>query len=340
MHNTSDGIELVMLDSVNALETARRLNCHLAYARVNGFDKPSCPLFTGGLTIAMKGLHGISSPGETPETAARIQEQAARIFGGAASNTSGDELMATKAERFRYDSQRGKRHESPRKKHTKRRDTPDQSGRATSRAAPKRRRSSMTEESQGRRSRKSSRTSSNRGQEQHRAGIRRCVSGRSLPDEARTTIMKTPLRATAQLRATAGDRLRWRRGSLLLGRLLVRACIKELHPVPPRACAACRPSWAWRTRSEKPYSRPGSPAATPTEMVGERTSSPCCSVARAHPLADAPRDDERARQIGVRHQQQHAVSALLHRVVGVAQRAANREREAAHQLLLQLRRRA
>jgi hypothetical protein len=83
VRNTSDGIELVMHDSVNALETARRLNCHLAYARVNGFDKPSCPLFTGGLSIEMKGLHGISFRGETPETVAKIQEQADRVFRGA-----------------------------------------------------------------------------------------------------------------------------------------------------------------------------------------------------------------------------------------------------------------
>jgi hypothetical protein len=70
--------------------------------------------------------------------------------------------MATKAERFRYDSQRGKRHEAKRKKHTKRRDTPDLGARNVSRRAEKKA-VVMTEESRGRRSRKSSRTSSNRG---------------------------------------------------------------------------------------------------------------------------------------------------------------------------------
>jgi hypothetical protein len=70
--------------------------------------------------------------------------------------------MATKAERFRYDSQRGKRHLSARKKHAKRRDTPDIGARNVSRHADKKA-TVMTEETRGRRSRKSSRTSSNRG---------------------------------------------------------------------------------------------------------------------------------------------------------------------------------
>jgi len=37
---------------------------------------------------------------------------------------------------------------------------------------------------------------------------------------------------------------------------------------PPRAIDAFSPSVACRTKSEKPYSLPGAPAATPAEMVG------------------------------------------------------------------------
>jgi hypothetical protein len=70
--------------------------------------------------------------------------------------------MATKAEQFRHDSERGKRHEAARKKHVRRRDTPDVGARNVSRRADKKA-TVMTEETRGRRSRKSSRTSSNRG---------------------------------------------------------------------------------------------------------------------------------------------------------------------------------
>jgi hypothetical protein len=70
--------------------------------------------------------------------------------------------MATKAERFRYDEERGKRHEAPRVAHAKRRDTPDKGARNLSRHA-QRKAKVTTEESRTRPSRKSTRKSSNRG---------------------------------------------------------------------------------------------------------------------------------------------------------------------------------
>jgi hypothetical protein len=86
VRNTSEGIELTLHDTINTLETARRLNCHLAFARVNGFDRPSCPLFTGGMVIEMTGLHGIALRGQTAESIAAIQEQARRVFSGMEQN--------------------------------------------------------------------------------------------------------------------------------------------------------------------------------------------------------------------------------------------------------------
>jgi hypothetical protein len=79
---TANGVELTLRDDVNALDTARRLQCHLAYARVAGFERPSCPLFTRGLTLQMKGLHTVVFSGSTPDAAERIRASAARVFKG------------------------------------------------------------------------------------------------------------------------------------------------------------------------------------------------------------------------------------------------------------------
>ena len=70
--------------------------------------------------------------------------------------------MATQAERFQYDAQRGKRHEQKKKLHKKRRDTPDQGARNLSHRADKKA-AVMAEETVHGRTRKSTRTSSNRG---------------------------------------------------------------------------------------------------------------------------------------------------------------------------------
>ena len=71
--------------------------------------------------------------------------------------------MATRAEQFRHNSERGRRHELKRKVHAKRRDTPDKGARNLSHHADKKA-TVMAEETHGKlRTRKSSRTSSNRG---------------------------------------------------------------------------------------------------------------------------------------------------------------------------------
>jgi hypothetical protein len=82
VRNTQDGVLLTLRDDANAVDTVRRLQCHLAYARVTGFDHPSCPLFTRGLSIQMQGLHGVAFKGDSVETIRRIQQQAWRVFRG------------------------------------------------------------------------------------------------------------------------------------------------------------------------------------------------------------------------------------------------------------------
>jgi hypothetical protein len=70
--------------------------------------------------------------------------------------------MATRTEIFRHQSERGKRHEVKRKPHLKRRDTADQEARNLSRRADKKA-MVVAEETVRGRTRKSSRSSSNRG---------------------------------------------------------------------------------------------------------------------------------------------------------------------------------
>jgi hypothetical protein len=70
--------------------------------------------------------------------------------------------MATRAERFRHDAERGARHEVKRRVHSKRRDSPDKGARNVSRRGEKKA-AVVTEATGGRVSRKSSRTSTNRG---------------------------------------------------------------------------------------------------------------------------------------------------------------------------------
>src|SRR5581483_5620798 len=71
-------------------------------------------------------------------------------------------IMATRAERFLSEAQRGKRHEPKRRVHSRRRDTPDKGARNLSRRGEKKA-AVVAEATRGRVSRKSSRTSTNRG---------------------------------------------------------------------------------------------------------------------------------------------------------------------------------
>ena len=79
------GFQMVMKPGVDVEKTKQMLSCHLAYAERTGFDKPSCPLFIKGSTIHKVGDTMIEFSGPTPQVAAELQAQAARVFRGATS---------------------------------------------------------------------------------------------------------------------------------------------------------------------------------------------------------------------------------------------------------------
>jgi hypothetical protein len=80
IRQTTQGFQLTMKASVDVADVNRRLNCHLAYARATGFDRPSCPLFVKGTTIKRIGASVIDFSGDTRAIAADLQGQARRIF--------------------------------------------------------------------------------------------------------------------------------------------------------------------------------------------------------------------------------------------------------------------
>lgn len=77
------GLDLVLKPQVDGPATNRMLNCHLAFARANGFAKPSCPLFVQGMTIRLQGEKVIELAGNA-DVARELQRQARRIFGAPA----------------------------------------------------------------------------------------------------------------------------------------------------------------------------------------------------------------------------------------------------------------
>ncbi len=80
VRETPAGIELVLKAHVDGPDTHRRLDCHLAFARANGFAKPSCPLFVQGMSIRLQSDKVIEMTGKG-EVAVELQRQARRIFG-------------------------------------------------------------------------------------------------------------------------------------------------------------------------------------------------------------------------------------------------------------------
>lgn len=76
------GLELELKPTVDARDTHRRLNCHLAWAQANGFERPSCPLFFKGLTLAVREgpVNVLLFDGDTPEVANVLRAQARLLF--------------------------------------------------------------------------------------------------------------------------------------------------------------------------------------------------------------------------------------------------------------------
>lgn len=80
---TKAGILLELKPAVDAVDTHRRLDCHLAYAITVGFDRPSCPLFVKGMVISLvleTGKRSIAMTSDDPKVAEEIRVQARRIF--------------------------------------------------------------------------------------------------------------------------------------------------------------------------------------------------------------------------------------------------------------------
>jgi hypothetical protein len=77
---TKTGFRLELKPSVDAAQTYRRLNCHLAYAVASGFEAPSCPLFIKGTTLSTS-EHSVTFSGPTV-VAEALQAQARRVFLG------------------------------------------------------------------------------------------------------------------------------------------------------------------------------------------------------------------------------------------------------------------
>ena len=74
------GLVLHLKPGISTESTAKVLNCHLAYAYAQGFDRPSCPLFVKGLTISAKAPDKIEFIGQTPQAVRALNQQARKVF--------------------------------------------------------------------------------------------------------------------------------------------------------------------------------------------------------------------------------------------------------------------
>lgn len=82
VQNDRRGVRLTIKQSADAVDIEKRLQCHLAYAKSIGFDRPTCPLFVKGMSIKNIAPHVIALHGDSPEVSKTLQEQARRIFVG------------------------------------------------------------------------------------------------------------------------------------------------------------------------------------------------------------------------------------------------------------------
>jgi hypothetical protein len=81
VEDTRDGFRLVMKPTVDAEQTFKQLNCHLAYAMANGFEAPSCPLFVKGTRLTHD-RRSVEFRGESSPVAVQLRAEARRIFKG------------------------------------------------------------------------------------------------------------------------------------------------------------------------------------------------------------------------------------------------------------------
>ena len=82
VQNDRRGVRLTIKPTADAAAIEKRLQCHLAYAKTVGFERPSCPLFVKGMTVQLIAPRVLALYGDTPEVAQALQAQAHRIFVG------------------------------------------------------------------------------------------------------------------------------------------------------------------------------------------------------------------------------------------------------------------
>jgi hypothetical protein len=82
VHDIRNGVALTLLDGANGRDIYNRLNCHLAWSKVNGFARPSCPLFTRGMGLVLRQPNLLELTGDSPEAVISLQTQAKKLFVG------------------------------------------------------------------------------------------------------------------------------------------------------------------------------------------------------------------------------------------------------------------
>lgn len=82
VQSTKRGFVMTLKPGVDPKQTYQLLSCHLAYAVASGFDRPSCPLFLKGTTLARVGDDGIGFVGDTDAVAVALRSSARRVFTG------------------------------------------------------------------------------------------------------------------------------------------------------------------------------------------------------------------------------------------------------------------
>lgn len=82
VQGTKRGFLMTLKPEVDSRQTYQLLSCHLAYAVASGFDRPSCPLFLKGTTLARVGDDGIGFVGDTDTVAVALRSSARRVFTG------------------------------------------------------------------------------------------------------------------------------------------------------------------------------------------------------------------------------------------------------------------
>jgi hypothetical protein len=83
VEETASGVKLHLKAGADAHELSRIMGCHLAFAKVHGYDARSCPLYMVGVTLQVVDEHTLELKGASPGTASDLRAQARLMFHGA-----------------------------------------------------------------------------------------------------------------------------------------------------------------------------------------------------------------------------------------------------------------